>query len=402
MAGPNDKKDKTTNTGELSALINLNPRAVEDDTKLLDRQQLKAAKKEAAVARKIERQADKFGPIGIAEKRKVPVFGALMALLLFVGGGGYWLFALQLVPTTAFGPTFQPMLDDLFSPIPKLEDVSAEDLKKLRAVVQLPIAVDGPAVEVALARGDFSKPVIYLSTNLPDATLLSFGIHGRAGKIASDRNVDIRFPVSPERHFFKSKPLTTVTGAIPPGEYEVTISDEDEQVPMIREKMLGKRLKFSTIVFLGGAKDAAFEGKLRSVIHQARTGATNELNAIANYVSTIESRLHATILGYEKLRKKQGKAAKLELKKFETSWTPLMPEPVAKTVYYGALLKEARAAWEETVKLHQLQASGASASSAVSEATGRVFTHLATLKAELENKRVELNSQRALPVREGT
>jgi hypothetical protein len=344
-------------------LVELNPREVDDRTHVLDPDKLKEAIKAATVAQKVEAKAEKKAvAAGIAVvapsrggKRKLLLALVGLPLIAAVAIGGA--VALKLTTVDQLKANAGRMFQGLTSPLGSLDDVSPDQLELLRAAAGANLK-DGPQAAIAASTQNPDKPTIYVASNLPDGTNLSFQLKAEPGAVLSEGPVELRFPLAIAKHLARSRSLHGPDGgALAPGEYVATVVATDEQTPDVQALL--KKTPLAPVtrkLFLGGVKDAAFGAKLEEVRKKRLEKGVAEQKLGTLTASQLEHQLTAVWRATDRLSKITDKAGLLKAwQEFGPPWAAANPEPLEKGTVYPEFFSALHDLWGDETKIHELQ-----------------------------------------------
>lgn len=251
----NSKKSKN-NTSELSALLEVNPNEIDDRTGVIDAAQLKKAKKEAI---KVERQIRK------SKRTSSNILKVIFAFSI-LAGIGYYLFQ-------------SGKLDQFLSPLPQLDGISNEQFEQLKLIVKSDFKTEGAKLEVAVPPKPLDQAMFYAVTNLPDGISFQAYLQSTPGKILDTKNINIQFPMTFAKKLALSPRLRTEEGMnLPSGEYNLYLTEADEQTPSIQLTLSnlpqlkdkpsfipsGNKILYSKQIFLG-ENNPDFQTKLNEI-----------------------------------------------------------------------------------------------------------------------------------------
>jgi hypothetical protein len=231
--GAEVKEQASTRDFEKSLVMELRRgvEEVEDKTTAIDRSLLKKAKTEAAQAVRLERKtggsevASVRGAMlgsrsrGLGWKTYVAVAPLLAVALGVVALRMHW------ISPAVLGPQAKAVLEPWFSAVPEIPGLSPEEMRALRAAVEVESSRVGIATAFLREGEQFA---LIVASNLPDGTVLRVAIRGL------ESNVEVSFPMTLQRGLARSRALTDLKGrALAPGRYEVFVVDGEssEQSP---------------------------------------------------------------------------------------------------------------------------------------------------------------------------
>jgi hypothetical protein len=317
-------KVKNQARGDLSALLEMNPKNVDDRTGAIDSDTLKRAKKEAALvhrsANKIRRKQE-----GV-NWRDVSVF-VLGVLIL-----GAFLVAQQmnLFSGTVLVGKVSNLWTRIFSPLPMLDDVDALDYTHLVNAVtsSQALSTETPTLTVVLSNTSQTRPIFHLAGNLPEGIVLDLQLRPVKDTFLADSVSTIQFQSTLNKHYGKTAQILTHENTdLPQGEYLLLLSEDEDQNVEVRSwlKTLpkfsgsvpsdypqGKKIVVSRKFFLGGRNDAEYSTRLKdknAERFQVRQKIASELNneafSLSNWVDscskyqmTLQNRIQKMVLSW--------------------------------------------------------------------------------------------------------
>jgi hypothetical protein len=276
-----------------------------------------------------------------------------------------------------------PFLETWISPIPDLQDVSANELEELRFAARgKPEASNPPRLALALSKSNPLFPVFYLSSSLPDGALFRIYVVGKLDTLLNQLSFGTQLDVEVSKKLGKSRTVQFSDGKpIPRGEYFVYVSPSEHQPESIQQMVnsfqglaisppseLPKNTKIiaQKLYFLGGAKDATYLTRLKDYHSKLQEKASKEITEIRQFTVTLSSQLELTNSRYSNL-----KPGKLSIKQkklwenFHIEWTKLQgqldgiflrwtPEMIRNDFFYGPLYSLTQQAGQEINKVHGL------------------------------------------------
>jgi hypothetical protein len=319
MSVKNPKNENKSN-GDLSALIEMRPKEIDDRTSAIDPIELKRAKKEALLAQKVARKSNP-GRSRLSRRWK------LSGLVLGIG----FLLGLTVMAWQSNGASPSDLsskvltgFDRLFSPLPTLEDVSAEDYRLLKKAASSSSFQDSAIV---LSEGSRERPVFYVTSSLPEGTVLSFYLHTLQESLLVENLAPIQFQMILTKKMAKSNSVHSNEGAdLPIGEYQVILTEEEEEPALVKSFLSslpdfegnlpkfiprGKKVFITKNFFLGGKKDSVYLDALarkkeeravqRKIENQSLqtelAEIQNWLNAEAKFILATQTLIKGTLLG---------------------------------------------------------------------------------------------------------
>lgn len=275
-----------------------------------------------------------------------------------------------------------PALAGFLSPIPRLDDVSAEDLALLKAAASQPLHKAGPKVAIVLSRGDLLAPRFYVSTNLPDGAQFDVVLEGIPDTLLNQTQFQGQARVTIEKRMAKTVDFRFQDGRpIPRGEYLVYVAESANQpealsrvldplaptlmsLPQVFPK--GRRLVAKKGYFLGGPKDQVYAARLKEYHDKLRQKAEGELAEIKQFAMTLENQLTGSRNGFGRIRRgKVNRAQQKSWGDFNTKWVQLdnqlretfnkwTPEALQHEYFYGPLYLLVQQAGQSIAKVHNL------------------------------------------------
>ncbi|MGZ3687919.1 MAG: hypothetical protein ACXWPM_02735 [Bdellovibrionota bacterium] len=331
---------KKKSTGDLSALIEINPKDFDDRTSAIDAGELRKARRAAGDA--IRSEEKKAARVGVFPSQRRPV-SPMLFLLLFgaAGAASYYYYGDQL-------------RDRLFSVVPQLTDVSPEELIELRAAVREP----GHAA-LALSKSVPGSPFFYFSGGLADTASLSVVLHPDAASIPAEHVSDVRFPVSLAKGFGRSRSVQLTEGY-----YSVKLMQEEHELTSKR-------------YFLGGSgtPDAQYAARLENFKSELQKKAQDR-EQLRLGAGQLQIELDSTSNSFATISRMTNKKARIRAwNEFHGRWLAQAREP----------RPELRPDWTLIRNLHEAQhvfiTTGRSPAKAISLMMQEISMHLAALKA---------------------
>jgi hypothetical protein len=277
-----------------------------------------------------------------------------------------------------------PVLSKVISPIPHLKDVSAEDYERLRVAASEHLD-KGPSVALAQSTEDPARPVFYVSTNLPDGAKFDVYLEGKSDTLVGKIHSSAKVSVTVQKNLGKTDPLVLPQNAlIPMGEYQVFATESDAQPEPVASMLkalpplnaaktdrlpAGLKLLARKTYFLGGAKDEAYNQKLREFHNQLQQKARIEIADLKDLGSILEKQIQSTLQQFKAIhgkgrgvntaKKKAWSNFHAEWMKNEIAWldrfTKLTPDALRDDYVFAEQYDLARQAGQELQKLHDLQ-----------------------------------------------
>jgi hypothetical protein len=276
-----------------------------------------------------------------------------------------------------------PVLNKVISPIPRLKDVSEEDYERLRAAASEHMD-KGPSVAVAQSSEDPAHPVFYVSTNLPDGARFDVYLEGKSDTLVGKIHSSAKISLTVQKNLGKTSPLVLPQNApLPMGEYQVFATESDGQPDSVTSILkalpplnaaktdrlpAGLKLLARRTYFLGGAKDEAYNQKLRDYRNQLQQKARVEIADLKDLESVFEKQMQTTIQQFKGIHKGRGISAakKKAWSSFHADWmkneiawldriSKITPDALRDEYVYAEQYELARQAGQELQKLHDLQ-----------------------------------------------
>jgi hypothetical protein len=341
-----------------------------------------------------------------------------------------------------------PALSKWISPIPSLRDVDPADYEELRQAAATPLEREGARVAVALSNADLAAPAFYVAGNLPDGATFDVTIEGTPDTLLNQLAVVAQGKATLTRKMGRSEPLRFNGQALPRGQYTVYATESEQgqspeaqatlaavppvsaQVPAALPR--GLKLLVSKRYFLGGAKDATYEARLKEYHDKLREKAQTELAEVKQFGSTLEAQLQQTEQGFRQANAKRSRgkptpAARKGWNGFHGGWAKLQAQlqaswekwPAATDsveaqkkfndeVFYGPLYRAVRSLGESVSKLHELQhslmegkADARAAEIQLPTLVSECQTALAAAKAKVDQAEKLAPTANGMPRREG-
>lgn len=276
--------------------------------------------------------------------------GIVLTLLLVLAAGGAVFFYLKPTLPATFTEWAEPQLIHLttkfpslaqwISPLPKLADITPAEYEELRAAASAPLS-DGPTLAAALSLENPGTPSFYISSNLPNGAVFEIWAEGIPDTLLNQFSFNAKSVATLHNHLGKTGALQFPDGKhVPKGEYIIYTFEASQQpaavqsvldgIPALTTKpglpahLANKKILMKKISFLGGAKDATYESRLKEFHEKINQKAATELAELKQFYSTLDLVLKETILHFETAKKQ--KNPKLRTKTwndFQTRWAPM-------------------------------------------------------------------------------
>lgn len=312
---------------------------------------------------------------------------ALGLLLVICGAAGWMSFQLGFWDATLEDPATQawinrvreplapallrvgeyvPAVRDWVSVIPKLTDITPEDYARLKDAAMRPMA-EGASLEFAPTITDPATPTLVVVSNVVAATAsgalsdVQLEVSGVPDTLLNHLRFTQRLTLKLAQRLGRSGPLQFADGKkLPRGEYDITAR---WMPPGASQPVITRRR-----VFLGGARDAYYQTRLKEFHEQLQARIKNETQEIRQFQRTIEGQLLSTTNEFRRLRRgtKPSAQAKRAWSQFQSKWTPLMqqlrmgfdrwtPEVLAQQYLMPPLYRELRELGGSVLKVHEVQ-----------------------------------------------
>lgn len=170
-------------------------------------------------------------------------------------------------------------LQKYFSPIPRIEGVSTEQIHMLRDAASKSIA-EGASLAVARADGDDFTPEFYISSNLPDGATVSLTLVGKEGTLLNVPGYRRNITLDLQKKMAKSIRFTFEGDkSLPRGEYSLLASVQNGSL----------KTSQALDLFLGGKNDATYRDKLKEYNSKVSAKKNAELMELGQMLDFIES-----------------------------------------------------------------------------------------------------------------
>jgi len=329
-----------------------------------------------------------------------------------------------------------PFFAQWISPIPSIDDVTAEDYEELKAAAGAKLNESGPKVAFALSRSDLFTPSFQVASNLPDGTQLEIFVEGIPDTLLNHMSFQAQTYSTILNKLGKSGPIRfSDAKPIPRGEYIVHLMEAESQPETTKaalsalpasnlktssELPKGKKLILKKTYFLGGVRDAIYTARLKEFHDKLMARATTELNEVKQFSTTLESQwLQSTEL-FQHLRK--GKVIKAQQKswmEFHAKWLKLdkqlnetfqtwTPQVLQNDIFYTSLYELTRQTGQSVARMHGLHHAyftGAVDSKSfdiqLGEASSFAQTSLSELKTKIERVEKTPPTPNGMPKKDG-
>lgn len=292
-----------------------------------------------------------------ARKRRRPSFGfmgILIVVLLLMGGG--LAFLSGQADWLAKQPWLLrlPIVGEMLSPIPLLDDVSQEDFDELRLAAT---ATEGSRSAVVLSQSDPFAPIFYAATHAPDGTELTLRLEGVTDTLLNETQADYTVKTTLIKRFARFDPVRTADGkSIARGTYKVSLINGDQTLA-------------SKSLFLGGVKDATYLARLKEFHDKVWEKAVTELTELKQFSATLDEQLAITNKSFADVNRRHQRgnpAAKREWEGLAKKWNALQtqladtfnqwtPEALKTDYFYGDLRAQVQSLGQQISVLNQLQ-----------------------------------------------
>lgn len=277
-----------------------------------------------------------------------------------------------------------PAFAQWVSPIPYIDEVSPADYEELRSAAGAVLEKDGPKIAMAIAHGDPATPKVYVASNLPDGAVIQIQFEGVSDTLVGQLSVITNTEIVIQKKLGESVLVTLPENQpFPRGQYDVYAVDaekQSEQVSLWLSKLQALEVKHpegishsikllaTRSVFLGGDKDSVYAERLKEFHDKLQKKATEELEEIREFATTLESELLATTSKFKSLYRstKTNPNSKKDWEAFHTEWLNFQlqmnkafvkwtPEVLEKSFFYSELYKMIRQSQQDLEGVHNTQ-----------------------------------------------
>jgi hypothetical protein len=310
-----------------------------------------------------------------------------------------------------------PMISGWFSPIPHLDEISAEEWPDFMDAARTPTQGQAPRVGLAVVQPDLLQPSFALATSMADGAAFDLEIEGVADTLLNHTDFKAKASIAVANRLGRSNPIRTIDGRpVPRGEYIVKVYEAgksgDGATPLLKKAY-----------FLGGVKDDTYRERLKEYHDRLTQKAKAELEELKQFLSSVEQQLQSSQAEFAKFRGAKGKksvalASKAwagfhqrwaqfdaQLSTAVQSWTP---EKLQSDTFYPMLYERVRSAAQAGSQVHGLHhswttgaASPQSFETDLQNAVVAVNTSIAEAKAKIQQAETIPPSPTGMPRKDG-
>ncbi len=339
-------------TTDLSALLEVDPKQMDDRTGSIRSEDIQRAHREA-------------NKVLAAQKRTFRYFFtrflALIFLISAIGGIIY----------LTSNEDFQKWMNKRFRKLVFLADVTEKDNDILNSIASASLDSEGPKLRFAVSTNHLEKPSLYVATNLPQGVVLHLVLIGKLGQILSKSPVNIQIPITIVKNMGKTPPIHLKNGQpLPSGQYLAIIYNDDEQPQSIKDYLStlperneqpkhvpkGRKIIYSEQVLLGEINSAQFQEKITNFRNKARNEAQTELQNIKLAVQFLENLLQTSATqGRSVYTKLKNSKARKQWKDYHSRWDS--NHPILKSIlqYYPASITLLQMTQKDLQSFHDRQ-----------------------------------------------
>ena len=196
-----------------------------------------------------------------------------------------------------------PLISSWFTPIPRLDEVSATEWEDFVDAARNPPKGGSPRVGVAVAQPDLLQPSFLVATSLPDGTVFDLEVEGVPDTLLNHTEFKAKTRATISHRWGRTEPVRTPDGRpIPRGEYWVQVFESGKggtaAKPLSRKGY-----------FLGGVRDDTYRDRLKEYHQRLADKAKAELEELKQFVTTVEKQFQASQAEFDKFRRAKGKKA---------------------------------------------------------------------------------------------
>ncbi len=300
----------------------------------------------------------------------------LVALLGILG----WVIHKGMLPTSSISMLRAiPGIGSLFSTLPEIPDINPQDRQSLEAAASS--STEAPRAAFALSTQSPETPSFHIASNLPDGTGFEIVAVGKTGTLLNQFEYQASTRGTLQKHYVKTVALRG-RSPLPRGEYTVYLYESKLQPPetmTLLQKVKEQRIKLPDAIapgrkiievktlFLGGAKDASYLGRLNTFHKKLQDRAKKELDDLRNFYAILRSQLDATSKAYSSiLKNKTAKKRASEWSRFSGKWSALdrevlsrvnkwTPQFLERGFFYGPLFEMTRLSAQSVSRVHHVQ-----------------------------------------------
>lgn len=256
-----------------------------------------------------------------------------------------------------------PLVSRWFSPIPRLDEVSAADWPDFVDAARVPEPGTAPRVGVAVAQPDLLQPSFLVSSPLPDGTVFDIEVEGVPDTLLNHTEFFAKSRATLASRWGRSDAIRTPDGRpVPRGEYWVRVFEAGKggagAQPLSRKGY-----------FLGGVRDDTYRDRLKEYHVRLAEKAKAELEELKQFTGSVEQQLQSTQSEFTRYRAAKGKkpvaAAAKTWANFHKKWTQFdaqlsgtvqswTPEKLQTDTFYSSLYERVKAAALAQSQVHGL------------------------------------------------
>lgn len=274
-----------------------------------------------------------------------------------------------------------PILGQIISPIPKLKDVSPEDLDELRQMAIIDPVGPGPKLGIGLANVSLTAPEFVVSGPLADGTQVEVVVEGISETLLNTMSWSASSKLTFKGRHGQTGPIRSVDSRpVPQGKYYVYVFESEQQseeamkaLNMISPSTLkinsplvpqGRRLAQYKIYFLGGTNDASYKERLQEYHTKVTAKAAQEVVNLEQYLQSLSRQAQTTSEKFTALKRpKLTKAQEKSWENFNKDWNNFQsqmdaslqswtPEVLQNEFFYGMSHQKVVVLAQAIAKLH--------------------------------------------------
>lgn len=294
--------------------------------------------------------------------------------------------------TQSVGPLYDQSKNWIVDKIPYLQTwvsslpdvpVSEADKNELKSAMQARFTGQNPALAVAMGVENITSPLFYVTSNLPDKTVVTVWLEGISNTLLNRFEFSTQARVILSQGYGKTTNIVSPNGQpIPKGKYRVIAFVSSRQVKNIQSVVENlpaqsidiqeisqqtPRVISEKIYFIGGENDESYRSRLSDFQKKVREKAAKELLELRQFVGALQGQLDLSIAKFTNLTKtSKTNASVLNWKKFQSQWAKFNnhmsnqfrswdSQKILQNVYYSDLYINTRTAGEKVSKVFNLQ-----------------------------------------------